>query len=144
MNELIFNNKVIFAGGASVGSGQPLTLPISATDPVSPINGDMYYNSVSNQAKIYQNGVWEIFSTGTVGPSYFVNKFTLSGTDITNGFVTLTGTPTTLSDTILDIVGGITQDYSVDFIVTGNQLSWSGLGLDGVLIAGDKLIIQFD
>jgi hypothetical protein len=144
VNELIFNNKVIFAGGAQISSGQPLSLPVSASDPLSPNNGDMYYNSVDNVAKIYQNGAWEIVSVSGGSASYFVNKVTLNATDITNKFVTLTDIPTSPSDTILDIVGGITQDHSVDFTVTGNQLSWNGLGLDGILADGDKLIIQFN
>ena len=94
MNELIFNSKAIFADGVEIASGQPLTLPISATDPVSPTNGDMYYNSVSNVTKIYQNGVWETISVTSSGGGYFVNKFTLDNTDISNKFVTLTSTPT--------------------------------------------------
>jgi hypothetical protein len=141
-NELVFGNKVIFLAGASVAGGQPLTLPVSATPPISPTNGDMYYDSVTNTAQVFQNGTWQAI-VGAVA-SYFVNKFTLTPTDISNKFITLTGTPTSLSDTILDIVGGITQDYSVDFVVTGNQLSWNGLGLDGILVSGDKLIIQFN
>lgn len=144
-NELIFSNKIILAGGVAVTSGQPLTLPISASDPVSPVNGDMYYNSTSNTTKIYQNGVWETVSVvGGGGASYVVNKITLTGTDITNKFITLTGAPTTPSGTILDVIGGPTQDYSVDFIVSGSTLSWSGLSLETILTAGDKLIIQFD
>lgn len=75
---------------------------------------------------------------------YNVNKFTLSGTDITNKYVTLSGTPTTVTKTVVSVIGGDSQDYSIDFTVSGTQLSWNGLGLDGVLIAGDKLIVQFN
>ena len=93
-----------------------------------------------------------VFDTGTSswsliaspGTSYNVNKFTLTPTDITNGYVTLTSAPASLSGTILNVIGGPMQDYSADFTVAGNQLSWSGLGLDGVLVSGDKLVVQFD
>lgn len=124
-------------------SGQPLALFVTNTDPVGASNGDLYYNSVSNQVKVYAAGVWTALSTGS-SASYNVDKFTLNGTDITNKYVTLSGTPTSPSDTILSVSGGIEQDYSDDFVMIGNQLSWDSLGLDGVLVAGDKLTVQFD
>lgn len=136
-NILNFGSKVVFL------NGQPVTLPNSASDPGTAAAGDMYYNSVSNVIRYYNGSTWQNISSGS--SNYTVNKFTLSPTDISNGFVTLTSTPTTLSDTILDVVGGVMQDYSVDFIVTGNVLSWNGLGLAAIpLVSGDKLIVQFD
>jgi hypothetical protein len=144
MNELILGNKIISVLGVESPAGT-FALPILASDPGSPTNGYMYYNSTSNTAKIYQAGAWETISIGSGGgASYFVNRITLTSTDIANKYVTLTGTPTTLTATILHIIGGIIQDYSVDFTVTGSQLSWNGLGLDGVLEDGDKLVIQFN
>lgn len=74
---------------------------------------------------------------------YKVNEFTLSSTDITNKFVTLSGVPVNPTLTVLQVVGGGVQAYTTDFTVSGSTLSWSGLFLDGVLVAGDKLIIQF-
>lgn len=76
--------------------------------------------------------------------SYYVNKYTLTNTDITNKYVVLSGAPTTANKTVLDVIDGDSQDYGVDYIVTGNILSWAGLGLDSVLAAGDKLQIQFN
>lgn len=81
---------------------------------------------------------------GGGGATYSVDTFTLSGTNITNKFVTLSATPTTTSDTVLNIIGGVVQDYGVDFTVSGTTLSWNGLWLDGVLEIGDKLIVQFN
>jgi hypothetical protein len=127
-----FNNPIrVGQALASVKEAQPAE------------NGEIYYATDLNKFRKYENGAWSDFGSGG-SSTYTVNKFTLSGTDITNKFVTLSGTPTTPSDTILDVIGGPSQDYSVDFTVTGSTLSWSGLTLDGVLIAGDKLIIQFD
>ncbi len=73
---------------------------------------------------------------------YFVNEFTLSGTDITNKFVTLTTAPVNPTLTVLAVVGGPTQEYSVDYSISSTTLNWSGLGLDGVLTAGDILVVQ--
>ena len=60
-NELKFGNKVIFLGGNAV------TLPQISSDPGSPANGDMYYNSTSNRVRVYQNGSWQDLATGSGG-----------------------------------------------------------------------------
>ncbi len=39
--------------------------------------------------------------------------------------------------------GGIPQLNGVDFQVSGNVLSWSGLGLDNFLEVGETLLIQY-
>lgn len=82
--------------------------------------------------------------TSAASSPYFVNTFTLSSTDITNKFVTLSGAPDTPADTILTVIGGPMQSYGADFTVSGSQLGWSGLFLDGVLSSGDKLVVQFN
>lgn len=82
-------------------------------------------------------------SSGSVG-SYNVDKVTLNATDISNKQIVLNGTPTTDTDTRLIVIGGIEQEYSVDFSVSGATLSWNGLGLDGVLADGDRIIIVYN
>jgi hypothetical protein len=67
---------------------------------------------------------------------------TLTPTDITNKFITLSSTPTAPTLAIMTVVGGPMQNYGTDFTVSGNQLSWSGLFLDGVLVSGDILITE--
>lgn len=75
---------------------------------------------------------------------YHVERFTLTPLDISNKYVTLALAPVTPSNTNLYIGGGLYQDYGVDFTVSGTQLSWNGLGLDGILHAGDKLLVQYN
>ena len=75
---------------------------------------------------------------------YKVEKFTLDGTDITNKYVTIAVAPTDATDTRLMIIGGVEQEYSVDFTVTGLQVGWNGLGLDGFLEVGDDLIVVYN
>lgn len=81
---------------------------------------------------------------GGGGGSYNIDKFTLSGTDITNKSVTLSAAPTTASDTRLAVIEGIEQDYGVDFTVSGSTLDWNGLGLESLLVAGDKIIVVYN
>ena len=82
--------------------------------------------------------------SGASGNQYKVDPFTLSPTDISNKYVTLSSTPTDPEKTALNVIGGDMQEYAVDFTITGNQLSWGSLGLDGALIAGDVLLVQFN
>lgn len=73
----------------------------------------------------------------------FTDRFTLTNTDITNRYVILSHTPTSALSTTLTVIGGISQDYTVDYVVIGNMLTWSGLGLDGLLSSGDELLAQY-
>jgi hypothetical protein len=53
--------------------------------------------------------------------------------------------PDTPDKTILTVIGGPMQYYGNDYVVlSGGQLNWSGLFLDGVLASGDILIVQFN
>lgn len=80
---------------------------------------------------------------GGGGSQTYVQRFTLSGTDISNKFVNLSLAPSDAQGVILTVIGGPQQDYLVDYSVTGSQVSWSSLGLDGVLSTGDKIVIQY-
>lgn len=75
--------------------------------------------------------------------NYVVESITLSGTDITNKYVTLSASPLTAAKTRLTVIGGPEQAYASDFTVSTNQLSWSGLFLEGVLVTGDKLVVTY-
>lgn len=75
---------------------------------------------------------------------YNVDKFTLNGTDISNKFVTLAETPAIAADTRVIVIGGVEQEYSVDFTVSGSTIDWDGLGLDGLLASGDKLVVVYN
>lgn len=74
---------------------------------------------------------------------YHVEKFTLNAGHITAKEVTLAAAPTTPTLTRLVVIGGVEQDYSTDFTVSGTALSWNALALDGVLLSGDKLIVIY-
>lgn len=68
-----------------------------------------------------------------------VEYYELLAGDITAKEITLPSTPSDPTKVLLDIIGGSAQEYGVDFSVSGTTLTWNSLGLDGVLIAGDKL-----
>lgn len=68
---------------------------------------------------------------------------TLTLSEISNAEIVLAETPLAPLEVALDVKGGVTQFYSDDFTVSGNILSWSGLGLDGVLVEGDKVRVIY-
>ena len=70
--------------------------------------------------------------------------YTLTPADISNGFISLPGVPTTPPNTLLTPIGGPMQIYGVDYTVTGSTLSWAGLGLNGILVAGDILMVEYN
>lgn len=77
------------------------------------------------------------------GSSLQTEKFTLDATDITNKYVTLAFAPTVPSLTRLVVITGLEQDLGTDFDVSGDEVTWDSLFLDGVLVLGDKLIITY-
>lgn len=71
-----------------------------------------------------------------------VNKYQLSNAQITSKSITLpfsVNTPSTMSF----VAGGIEHTITIDYSVSGNVVSWSGLTLDGVLEEGDEVIIEY-
>lgn len=77
------------------------------------------------------------------GASYYVENITLTAPQAAAKQVTLTFSPISPSQVAVDAIGGGAQFYGDDFTVSGAVLSWSGLGLDGVLATGDKLRIIY-
>jgi hypothetical protein len=73
----------------------------------------------------------------------YVEYPNLSSGDIIAKQITLAALPATASKVKLDLIGGTAQIYGDDFLVSASILSWNGLGLDGVLIAGDRLRIAY-
>lgn len=82
-------------------------------------------------------------NTGLPVVARYVEYRTLSGGEITAKQLTLANTPVDLSIVQLDVVGGGPQQLNVDYSVSTNIVSWSGLGLDGVLLAGNVLRISY-
>lgn len=69
--------------------------------------------------------------------------YTLTELDVQRSFIVLPNEPFSPSTVKLDVFGGIPQINGIDFIVSGDVLSWSGLGLDNFLEPGETLLIQY-
>jgi hypothetical protein len=57
--------------------------------------------------------------------------------------LSLAHTPNNNNNVIFGVGNGPVQITGIDFVTSGNILSWNGLGLDGVLAAGDNVYIEY-
>lgn len=111
---------------------------------------DVSYDNIgTNLAGTDLQAVVTELDTRTFGTAYNPEStITLSAGDITNKYVVLTKAPTDKDKTRVFLVEGVAQDYTTDFIVTvddgGKRLSWDSLGLETLLITGDKLIVSYN
>lgn len=86
----------------------------------------------------------EISATGAgSGEVPNVEYRTISAPEAAAKELTLAATPNDPTKVMLDTIGGCAQEYSVDYSITDDVLSWDSLGLDGILEAGDKLRIVY-
>lgn len=152
------NPGVLTAISQTIGGAKTFLGAISASNLSGTNNGDITLGTANGLGLIGQvlslqlsdathtgalsSADWNTFNNTAIS-SYKVDLFTLSNTDITNKFVNLSSAPSSATKTTLIVIGGPMQDYGTDFTVSGSQLSWSTLFLDGVLVSGDKLVVQY-
>jgi len=72
-----------------------------------------------------------------------VENRTITAGEITAKQLTLTNIPAYPSEVMVDVRSGSTQIYNVDFAISGSTLSWNGYSLDGQIIAGSMVRIQY-
>lgn len=72
-----------------------------------------------------------------------VEYFTLNNAQFTNKEVVLSQNPLQDNQVILDIVGGVPQNYGTDFQVSGTTLTWNGLDLDVTLCEGSIIRVIY-
>lgn len=106
----------------------------------------LFSSAPADASNVYVYYITEGTPTPTVPSGTLQVEYrTISGAEAIAKSLTLIATPLSAANVMVDMIQGSSQEYSVDFTVTGTTLSWSGLGLDLVvgLVAGDKLRIQY-
>lgn len=78
----------------------------------------------------------------TILEEVIVDHLTLTATDISNKYVSLSRTPSSPSEVALN-AEGTPQIYGVDYTVTAKRLRWDGYVLDGFLESGDLLRVTY-
>jgi len=77
------------------------------------------------------------------GTKYKVEEFILTAVDVLNKFVTLELQPCGSNITV-SVRNGPPQGYNQDYVLSGKNVTWAGRGLEGVVIAGDELIVGYE
>jgi hypothetical protein len=78
--------------------------------------------------------------------THFITYITLDAEDISNGYADLPGyapTPADASNIALNVIGGPTQLYGVDYIVQTGTVYWKGYALEPLISAGDSLRVTY-
>lgn len=75
-------------------------------------------------------------------PVFHQEKIELTALDIANKFIELDFLPSTDSVELF-VIQGINQKQNVDFVVTGQTLSWANLALELLLEVGSFLHISY-
>lgn len=78
--------------------------------------------------------------------AFEVEYFTLTGTDATNEYLSLSGTPIVADHVAVDLVGGTAQALTGDFGVDGTKILWdsTSYNLNGLLAENDKMRAIYD
>jgi len=79
----------------------------------------------------------------TVAGEWKVEYHTVTAGEYTAKQFTMAETPTDATTTLVDLLNGSSQQYSVDFNIAGNILNWSGLGMDGIVNIGDVIRLAY-
>jgi hypothetical protein len=89
-------------------------------------------NGVTPGGNAIGHGAGSITETITINQSHLDNKK-----------IVLSQSPVYPNSVTVIPMGGIPQLNGTDFSVSSNELSWDGLGLDGFIDLGDKIVIQY-
>lgn len=88
-------------------------------------------------------GTLTVAATGGGSTTVKIEMRTISAPEAAAKALTLVQTPANAGEISLDVVSGCSQFYGTDYTVSGSTLSWTGLGLDGLLAAGDRIVITY-
>ena len=125
-----------YTGGGG-GGGSGITSINSQTGPGLAISAGTGI-SVASGANVIT-----ITNTAASGATPQLEYRTLSSGESAAKQLTLANVPANAAMVILDVIDGGPQQYSVDYSVSVDVVSWSGLGLDGILSTGDVLRLLY-
>lgn len=120
-----------FMNGNIVGANTPLLEIDVASDYFGSFTGNANKTLLAN------------FNSFPFAYPITTENIVISQNDIDNKMVTLANAPVVPSSVTLMFLDGIHQINGIDFSVSGDELSWDSLGLDGFIELGDTIVIQY-
>jgi hypothetical protein len=129
-------------GGQGIGPGAVLRVSTAGTQDLG--SGSITFN-VGDFVVYNTSDVWEKWDvTDELEQKTKVEYRTITSAEALNKSLVLSEEPLTSSEVALDVRGGGAQFLGDDFTVTGDVLDWDSLGLDGIIVAGDKVRIIYN
>lgn len=125
----------------------------NAVDPVffslySPDNTATFqFNDASYVASIITDGT-DYFCHGTldltpaIEDQYFTEYLCVDSDDTRNGYASLSYVVEDCT-VALNAIGGVAQEYGVDFRVHGEKIIWAGMGMDGDVVPGELMRVIY-
>lgn len=134
-------NAIIPAAGSEAFK-DPVTNPGAL--PAVGTAGEVRYVLSTNSLFAWNGSAWiEITPSGGASTTK-IEKFTLSSGQISAKQLTLSSIPSSPSTSVVLVEGGPNQLFTTDYTISGNVLSWNGLGLESLLAAGEQLQIIYN
>lgn len=115
--------------------------PIFSPNTVPPSVGDLSQLPTTNKSDIV-GAIVELDGDIKNIPVFHQEKIELTALDIANKFIEFDFLPSTDSVELF-VIQGINQKQNVDFVVTGQTLSWANLALELLLEVGSFLHISY-
>lgn len=109
------NNLILTATASDAG----LRLGVSASDPSSPVEGDVYYNSLDNNIKFYNGTAWVVVVSGEIA-EILPLQFNINSDDVVSasaifeGYINIDTTSEVFNSTRLSSVDYETSDDDGD------------------------------
>jgi hypothetical protein len=104
--------------------------------------GDVQLKAGTNITLSFDSGKIKIDMSGTLNVPHPEYR-TITVGEAAAMQLTLANTPNDPTKVMLDFIGGTSQEYGVDYSVTGNVLTWNGYALQSVLDTGDRIRILY-
>lgn len=116
--------------------------PNLSSDPIAGRIGEFYWNTTINAPKVCVDDS-PVTWVPLVGAQPQVEYRTISPSEEAAEEITLAETPGDPTKVVVIVLGGTAQELGIDYAVSGNILSWAGLGLAGFLASGDQILVIY-
>jgi len=137
LGDFVFTNNEMAVSGADpviVDNITGLVIPVGTTANrnSSPNQGEIRYNSSSNEVEVYNGSSWEGIGNSSAQTH---DSETFDGDDSTTAF-TLANSTTT--NAIFVVINGVTQEPGTDYTVSGTTLTFTTAPK-----TGDKIVVRY-
>jgi hypothetical protein len=114
-------------------------LQIRTADPATPSEGQLWLNLANNSINVVKSG-----GIIKLNDASYTETVVITNLNLLTKTLTLSKIVQNPSRTKIFPEGGPAQIYATDFsVVSPNIITWGNMGLDGLLEAGDVLVIEY-